>query len=511
MIPVFSREQVRAFDARAINECGVPGVILMENAGRGAAEIIAAELRTPGAPVLVLCGPGNNGGDGFVVARRLLTLGLRPQVFLTCDPEKLRGDALINYRAYVGLGRDVLRLDVELDAFDAALAGAGAVVDGLLGTGLDRDLDGLVKRLVEQCNAAPVQRFALDLPTGLHANDGRILGVAFRADITISFAGRKLGLLTPGGKEVSGELYVVDIGVPGELPLADGALPDLPLAELVEDVDLRCLLPERRAALHKGSAGRVTVLGGSAGKTGAALLCARAAHRAGAGLVTICNYPEAVAQLDTRVVEAMTRGLDPVRAEASLGEALAEQTAIVVGPGLGLDSRAKLIVTSALGWPGPKLFDADALTHFSGRAADLAGHTGELVLTPHPAELGRLLGISTQQVEANRYAAIERATELTRATVLLKGPYTLVKKPGVATRINPSGSAVLATGGSGDVLSGVIGALLSHLPGLEAATLGAYLHGLAGELWAEDRGAQVGLLASELADQLPRAWSRLAG
>ncbi|MCA9647249.1 MAG: NAD(P)H-hydrate dehydratase, partial [Myxococcales bacterium] len=491
-------------------ECGVPGVILMENAGRGAAEIIAARLRRANAPVLVLCGTGNNGRDGFVVARRLLTLGYEPQVFLTCDPQKLRGDALINYRAYAGLRREVQRLDAGLDAFEQALTGAAAVVDGLLGTGLDRELDGLVAELVERCNAAPVQRFALDLPTGLHANDGRVLGDAFRADVTISFAGRKLGLLTPNGKEVCGELCVVDIGVPGELPLADGDLPDLPVAELVEALDLKPLLPSRRAALHKGSAGRVTVLGGSAGKTGAALLSARAAHRAGAGLVTICNYPEAVLQLDTRVVEAMTRALDPVRAEASLGEALAEQTAIVVGPGLGLDSRAKLIVNGALGWPGPKLFDADALTHFSGRAAELAVHTGELVLTPHPAELGRLLGISAQQVEANRFAAVERASELTRATVLLKGPYTLIKRPGVATRINPSGSAVLATGGSGDVLSGVIGALLSHLPGLEAATLGAYLHGLAGELWADERGAQVGLLASELADQVPHAWSRLA-
>lgn len=509
MIPVFSREQMRAFDSRAIEDCHVPGVVLMENAGRAAAEIIASRLEQPRAPVVVLCGAGNNGGDGFVVARRLLTLGYEPRVCVSCDPQKLRGDALINYRAYIGLGKAVTRLDAGDDSLSGALDGAGAVVDGLLGTGLDRELEGLPKDLVERCNAAEVQRFALDLPSGLHANDGRVLGVAFRADVTISFAGRKLGLLTPNGREYGGELHVVDIGVPSSLPAPVGALPDPPLAELVESSDVRALLPSRRAALHKGSAGRVTVLGGSAGKTGAALLSARAAHRAGAGLVTICNFPEAVAQLDSRVIEAMTRSLDPVRAEASLGEALADQTAIVVGPGLGLDSRAKTIVSGALAWPGPKLFDADALTHFSGRAADLAAHAGELVLTPHPAELGRLLGISAQQIEVNRYAAIERATELTRATVLLKGPYTLVRRPGVATRINPTGSAVLATGGTGDVLSGIIGALLTHLSGLDAATVGAYLHGLAGELWAEERGAQVGLLASELADAVPLAWARL--
>lgn len=368
MIPVFSREQMRAFDAHAIEDCGVPGVVLMENAGRGAAEMIAARLRRPSDPVIVLCGPGNNGGDGFVVARRLLTLGHEPQVFLTTDPQKLRGDAAINQRAYAGLGRDVTRLDSGVEALSSALARAGAIVDALLGTGLDRDLEGLVKQLVELSNAADVQRFALDLPTGLHANDGRVLGVSFRADSTIAFAGRKLGLLTPNGKEYGGELCVVDIGVPSRLPQVDGALPDPPLAELVEAADARASLPGRRAALHKGSAGRVTVLGGSAGKTGAALLSARAAQRAGAGLVTICNFPEAVAQLDTRVLEAMTRGLDPVRAEASLQEALAEQTAIVVGPGLGLDSRARTLVTAALAWPGPKLFDADALTLFADRA-----------------------------------------------------------------------------------------------------------------------------------------------
>lgn len=520
MIPVLSREQMRAFDERAINQWQVPGVVLMENAGRGAADVLERRLADRGGDKrpLILCGPGNNGGDGFVVARQLLSRGLAPRVFVLGDPEKIRGDARINYLGWRGLGQAVTELGADLGELRLALAQASVVVDALFGTGLARDLEGLARAVVELCNQSQGFKVALDLPSGVDANTGRVLGAAFRADLSVSFAQRKLGLLTPSGKQHSGELVVVDIGVPPELAPSLEAAPGEARAEagawysarLVEASDVRPLLPQRGAAWHKGSAGKVTVLGGSAGKSGAGLLAARAALRAGAGLVTLCNFPDAVAALEPRVLEVMTCKIDPVRTEASLMEHLSDQDAVVVGPGLGLDSRAKSVAQAALSWPGAKLFDADALSLFAGRASELANHSGELVLTPHPTELGRLLGVSTQAIEDDRYAAVARASELCQASVLLKGPYTLVHSPGCGARVNPTGNAALATAGSGDVLSGVIGALLTQLPGDSAALAGAYLHGLAADLWAKDCASLSGLLASELADRIPSARAALS-
>ncbi len=504
MIPVLTADEARGFDQRVI-EAGVPSVVLMENAGRGAADLISAAL-TPAAPVLVLCGGGNNGGDGYVVARRLLTLGHQPRVLSSVSTDSLTGDARVNYLAFCAIGGEVSELSLDLTPVKSALSASSAVVDALFGTGLCRELPALVKELVSLCNQAALQRFALDVPSGLCATTGRAFGPVFQADLVITFGHLKRGLLTPRGKRAAREVRCLDIGVP------QGAFTAPAEAALVEPADARRWLPARGAALHKGSAGRLSVIGGSAGKSGAALLTARGALRAGAGLVTLCNHAEALALLEGRLVEAMTRPLDPVRAEDSLFEALVGQDAVVVGPGLGLDSRAQKLVAAALKWPGPKLFDADALTAFAGRPEELAAHTGELVLTPHPLELGRLLSLSVEEVEADRYAAVKQAAERCRATVLLKGPFTLVHttEGDPPCRINPTGGPVLATGGAGDVLSGVIGALLAQrLPPQGAAALGAYLHGLAGELWAQAHGTGAGLLASELADQLPRARAAL--
>ncbi|HEY4159836.1 MAG TPA: NAD(P)H-hydrate dehydratase [Polyangiaceae bacterium] len=511
MIPVLSRKEVRSYDAYASSACAVPGVLLMENAGRGAAEIIARELALGSGArrrVVVVCGAGNNGGDGFVVARRLLTLGADVEAFLLVEPELLAGDALTNYRAFVGVGGVVMTLrQAELTRLGEAFEGADAVVDALLGTGLDREIVGIFRYAIEFINGAPCRRFSLDVPSGIDADSGAVLGAAVRADVTITFAHHKLGLLTPTGLLHAGRVHVVDIGVP------DVALQHVGHgAEIVESSDVRAALVPRPVTTHKSGAGRVLVLAGSPGKIGASLLVARGALRAGAGLVTLGALPETAAILDQRVLEAMTARLDLERLEASLDALLTQAHAVAIGPGLGLDPVARRIVEHVvLGWDGPKVVDADAITHFAGRATALSNARGELVLTPHSGELGRLLGVSAEAVEADRFGSVTRAVEATHAVVLLKGYRTLVAAPAERIAVNPTGSPVLATGGSGDVLSGVLAALSTSLDARRAALTAAFLHGLAGERCAAERGADRGTLAHEIADAVPYALASLLG
>ncbi|MEB2313054.1 MAG: NAD(P)H-hydrate dehydratase [Sorangiineae bacterium] len=502
MIPVLSREQMRAFDRHAMLECRVPSVVLMENAGRGAADLIARE--TPPGPIVVMCGAGNNGGDGFVVARRLRTLGRDARVLLAVDSARLTGDALVNFHAWRGIGGETLELRAGEEArLEDCLAGAAGVADGLLGTGLDRDVTGWFRELILRINAASAFRAALDLPSGLHADTGAVLGAAVRAHLTVTFAHPKLGLYTTSGAEHAGRVEVVDIGVPGTRMEACAAY-------LSERADVAHAVVARPVSAHKSSAGRVLAIAGSAGKTGAALLVARGALRAGAGLVTIATFPEVQGAVEARALEEMTARIDPVSVEASLDALLEGTHSVAIGPGLGLDERARRVTEHVvLRWDGVKVVDADALTHFAGRAGELAGAAGRLILTPHSAELGRLLDRSAAEVEADRFGALARAVELTRAVVLLKGPRTLVGAPGRLPVVNATGVPALATGGAGDVLSGMIAALAVHAEPFAAAWSGAYLHGRAGERWGSVTRADRGLVAHELADALPACLGEL--
>jgi len=508
MIPVLSRSEMRQFDAHASTVCQVPSLLLMENAGRGAAELIAAELGLGAgsrARVVIVCGGGNNGGDGFVVARRLLTLGADPQVFLLVKAERLQGDALSNYQAFVGLGGNLSELEAsQVSVLGSAFGQARAVVDALFGTGLDREIVGFLRSAIEAINGAPCPVFALDTPSGIDADTGAVLGVAVRARMTITFAHPKRGLLTPSGVAHTGRLCTVDIGVPN----LGRCLPDYG-AELVEASDVTAALLPRAITTHKGSAGRVTVIAGSPGKIGAALLAAQGAIRAGAGLVTIAALPETAALLDGRVLEVMTARIDPARIEASLDELLERADSIAIGPGLGLDPLAHRIAEHVLLRVKKTIVvDADAISHFAGRAEALRGAPGQLVLTPHTGEMARLLAGSAEGVEADRFGTLARAVALTEQVVLLKGPHTLIGAPGERVAINVVGSAVLATGGSGDVLTGVLAAFGTLVDARRAAYAAAYVHGLAGERRAET-GVDRGVLAHEIADEVPLALGSL--
>lgn len=508
MLPVLSREQQRAFDRRAIEACQVPGLVLMENAGRNAADVIRAELGARGGSVAIVCGPGNNGGDGFVVARHLLARGVPVWVGLLGSAGSLKGDARAHHAAWLGVGGAVHELGGASVDWPIELDRAGVVVDALFGTGLDRALTGSAERVVAAINRASARKVALDVPSGLDANTGQALGSAVRADVTVTFAFYKPGLLTTSGAEHAGRVVVVDIGVPSAGFEAVGRV-----GWLLESADVARQLPRRGLAMHKGTAGRVVVFAGSPGKTGAALLVARGALRAGAGLVTIATFAEAADALDRRVLEEMTARIDASDLAGTVEPWLASASSVAIGPGLGHTVEARALVDRVvLEWAGVKVVDADALTHFQGRAHELAGARGSLILTPHPAELGRLLGTSAEAVERDRFGALAAAVELTSAVVLLKGPRTLIGAPERAPVVNGSGTPALATGGAGDVLAGLTAALAAQLPPFEAAYVAAHVHGVAAERWSSQRaGADRGLLAHEVADCVPEVLAALSG
>lgn len=507
---VLSRAQVRDFDRRATENGQVPSLILMENAGRGAVEAIAALFGgrlPPGLRTLVVCGAGNNGGDGYVVARRLSLLGADVEVLSAAAEDALRGDALANYRAFRGTGGRLRMLQgAAPEAVDGAITGAQLIVDALLGTGLDREVSSSLRDCIERINRAPGRRVALDVPSGLDADTGRVLGAAIRAELTVTFAAHKLGLVTPSGLEHAGRIVVKDIGVGFDSVTGSGES-----AWLVEASDVARALPRRAASAHKVSAGRVLVIGGSLGKTGAPLLVARGASRAGAGLVTVASWPEVIGSLSSQILESMTATLDPERLDATLEPLLGHADVVAIGPGLGLGDAAKQVVERVvLGFAGTVVADADALTHFAGRLERLAERAGRLILTPHPGEMGRLLGSDARAVEADRFQALARGVAGSRGVVLLKGPHTLIGAPDELPRIGPTGTPALATGGAGDVLGGVIAGLACAVDPFTAAWGGAFLHASAAAIWAREQGADRGLLAHEVADRIPAALAEMS-
>jgi NAD(P)H-hydrate epimerase len=538
MIPVLSRAQMRAFDKFAIESCHVPGMILMENAGRGAADVLSAmiaenprrparrdanraaqgrralfpirHVRAPGQPaeyplearVVIVCGTGNNGGDGLVVARHLLARGAEVSVVLTGRSEKVTGEARINHDAFIDLGGVCLELPdgSPIDRLVAELETADYVVDAVFGTGLDRPVTGHLVHVIDAINSCRARTIALDIPSGLDADSGSPLGAAVLADDTVTFGHLKVGLLTPDGARLAGRIHVVDLGVPEALILEQVGHS----AEVLDPVDVGAFFIAREPNVHKHAAGNVLVVAGSPGKLGASKLTAFASMRAGAGLVTLCTWPEAARSVEAQVTEIMTARIDPEDIEGSLDSALEGRHVVAIGPGFGLDADARRAVDHVvLKWDGLKVVDADAITCFVGRARELASAKGRVVLTPHPGELGRLLGCSGAEVEQDRFGKIAEAVKLTRATVVLKGARTLVGLPDGRVFVTVAGNPSLATAGSGDVLAGIIAALGCTMKEDRAARAGVLVHALAADRWSAETGADRGLLAGEIAEMVP--------
>ena len=489
--PLPDAERMRATDAWAIEERGVPSLDLMERAGAGLAAIVEEE--GPTYPVAVLCGGGNNGGDGFVAARLLRAKGFEVRVAVTTDLDRLQGDARANLE----------RLGERPALFDTSvLDGAEVAVDALLGTGFSGAVREPVRSAIEALNAFVGRVIAADVPSGIDASTGAVDDVAVRADRTATFHRAKPGLWIAPGKEHAGHVDVVAIGMPPGEPVE----PDVGLLQH----DVLDLVPKRGAASTKFTSGHVLVVGGSTGLTGAPCLAAEAAMRAGAGYVTCCVPASLNVIFETRLLEVMTiplPGEDGHLAEAGLDRVVEEASkrggALVAGPGLGKSDGAFAFVRGlAERADVPIVLDADGLNAHAGRLGDLASRAAATILTPHGGELGRLLGVDSAEVNARRLEHVRRAAAESQAIVILKGDDTLVAEPGGTVAVSPGGAPGLATAGTGDVLSGVIGAMLAK--GLEpfaAACAGVRLHLDAGVYAAAERTADA-VIASDVIDAL---------
>jgi ADP-dependent NAD(P)H-hydrate dehydratase / NAD(P)H-hydrate epimerase len=524
---ILTAEAMRELDRIAIEQIGLPSLVLMENAALGVVDAIAQ--RYPDAEsAAIFCGPGNNGGDGLAVARQLATRGYGVAVFLALagqgDGKPPAGDAAVQLAICRRLGIAVHQLagdQAPLDAWLAAARQHDLLIDALFGTGLARPLGGLFARLVLALDELPLPRIAVDLPSGLAGSSATPPGPHLRADLTVTFAAPKVAHIFPPAATAVGELVVADLGFPPRL--VEDAPGDL---HLLVGEELAGLLPARERDSNKGTYGHLLVIAGSLGKAGAAVLAVRAAVRAGAGLVTAAVPEPLVAILQQGSLESMAAGLPAGASGALAGGAVAAalklaaagRSAVALGPGLGQDDETAAAIRQLVGaLELPLVLDADGLNAFAGRAGDLTGRPAPTILTPHPGELGRLLGISTAQVQADRPAAARRAAALTGAIVVLKGSLTLIAAPAAlappdgALFVNPTGNPGMATGGTGDVLTGITGGLLAQrLAPLDAARLAVYLHGLAGDLALARQGGAPSLAAADLIDALPAAFGALA-
>ncbi len=497
MIPLLSRAAVRALDEQAVAR-GVPGLVLMENAGIAATEAIVRRFGDRLDRVVLVGGGGQNGGDVWVVARQLIVRGFAPRtIVVSSDTLGIGGDAKVNLDALDGLVSQVDGATLEKiapDAFAALELEASLVVEGLFGTGLDRPIEGGYADVVRRLDEVRAPLVSLDLPSGIDADTGQVLGVAPRAALTVTFGAHKRGLHQFPAVEHAGEVVLGTIGV---APPSDAD------AGLIEDSDVARVVKRRARDAHKGTAGHVVVVAGAPGTAGAALLCSRAAMRAGAGLVTLATRSP---NIDARVWEIMSASLgeEPSDAVALVAE---KATAAVVGPGLGTDDEGlELARALALESERPMVLDADALTAFAGDLQALKDAAGPRVLTPHPGEAGRLLGVSSGEVQSDRYGAAAELAKTSGQVVVLKGARTVVSD-GERFRVCPAGTPALGVGGTGDVLAGVCGALLCEgRDPFDAAWAAVHLHARAGERAAT---ADRGLFAREVADALPATLASL--
>ncbi len=500
--------EMRELDRRAIQEVGLPSLVLMENAGRTTYQILRREFPDLAGEVAVVAGRGNNGGDGFVVARYLANDGIPVVVLLLGQRHDVKGDARVNLDILAQQGVQVVEVagEADLNPVIHRLAKASLVVDALLGTGLNAPVKGMMATLIERLNRLRPPVLAVDIPTGLSADTGEVLGVALQARVTVTFGWPKVGQLVPPGRDYVGRLWQVDISIPPRLAR------EAPL-ELAEGRELRALLPPRPFGSHKGTFGHLLVLAGSAGKTGAAAMAAEAALRAGAGLVTLGVGASLLDLLAAKLTEAMTLPLPEPPGARALGRAaldpirefLEPKSTVALGPGLGTHPETgELVRRLARELPQAMVIDADGLNNLAADPACLQGAAGPRILTPHPGEMGRLVGLSTQEVQARRLDLARETAARLGTTLVLKGAQTLVADPGGKVSLNNTGNPALASGGTGDVLTGLIGGFLAQgLAPWDAARLGVYLHGLAADCFAAQHGPR-GMIAGDLLRLFPR-------
>ena len=518
---LLTAQQVRDLDRQAIEDYGVSGLVLMENAGRGACDWIRPRLPAPSAaaPLFCIAGAGNNGGDAYVIARHLLNAGYDVRTLLCVPRDKIRGDADANLTILEKMQAPIFSTcqESEWKKHLPALQQCEAIIDGLLGTGLGRDVDGWFLDVLQQLNAieGPL-KVALDVPSGLDANSGHPRPVCFHAELTVTFAAAKVGLLAPSAEPWVGQLEVIDIGLPSVLLEQTEAV-----CETLEAEQIQSWVPQRGFNSHKGTFGHLLVLAGSRGKAGAAQLTATAALRSGVGLCTLLTDPDIAPRLEGTIPEIMCEALPVIPVSQwssepswwlSLQFFLERKSALVMGPGWSQSPARGLLLQKLLEEVElPIVLDADGLNLLAGNLEWLQARKAPTILTPHPGEMSRLTGRGTGAIQRNRLSIASDFAQQHGVTLVLKGARTVIASPQGRCWLNLTGHAGLATGGSGDVLAGILGALLAQ--GLHpdaAACVGVYLHGLAADSLLNTHGA-AGLMASDLIQALPallRDWEQ---
>jgi hydroxyethylthiazole kinase-like uncharacterized protein yjeF len=528
---VTTADEMRTIDSETINNYGIPGVVLMERAGLSVASRVK-ELVGRGK-VIIFSGRGNNGGDGFVVARNLHNDGWDVRVFLTAKPEDLRGDALLHYKIAVKYGVQIKQIKDLLIHQQAMFTPHSIVVDALLGTGLSKDVTGVFSDVIDIVNASGRPVFSVDIPSGISSDNGQIMGKAVKARYTITFGLPKRGHLVHPGAEYSGRLYVEDIGFPKKLVHSEKLN-----VELLDKKTLYPIIPQRHSYSHKGNYGHVLIVAGSRGKTGAALMAAKACLKTGAGLVTL-GVPESLAHVfQSRVTEEMTLVL-PDKGDGTLSREAARSildflhgTAhlLAIGPGIGTSAEIARVMKDLIkNSSSPIIIDADGINALRGERGIFKKANVPVIVTPHPGEMARLLqdsgrkttgaqkGSHFQKPDSGILKAIERdrintALSFSRDTkthLVLKGVPTIIATPDNRAFINATGNPGMAKGGTGDVLTGMIAGFLSQtMNPLNASILGVFMHGLAGDIAASEKGIHA-LMATDIVDKIPDAFSAL--
>ncbi len=512
MKPVALPSQMRQCDQITIEELGVPGMVLMESAARGVAfkakEMLYGEVSSK--KIAVVCGKGNNGGDGFAAARYLLGWGALVEVFLLGRLSELRGDAQTNAIIYNKLDGKIVEVIKETDVKVIDLTRYDLIIDAILGTGASGETKGLFAEAIKVMNAASVPILSIDIPSGVDGATGGINSVAVKAHRTVTFGLLKTGLLFPPGREYCGDVSVIDIGIPPSV------VHRVNITQfLVEPSDIKAILPKRNPAAHKGDVGFVYILAGSPGLTGAAVLSAESAMRTGAGLVVVGTPKSLNPILEVKLTEAMTEPL-PETDNGCLSPAswdiiakrLDWADAVAIGPGLGRDPQTKELISQILKFINkPLIIDADGLYHLDDTLKFQLPQN--CILTPHPGELSRLSGYSVPEILSHRLEIARKIANDLKVIIHLKGSPSLTAEPDGQVVINATGNAGMATGGSGDVLTGIIATLLAMgLKPFTATWVGAYLHGLAGNKAALNKG-QFGMVAGDIINYLPETISEI--
>ncbi|HKY32279.1 MAG TPA: NAD(P)H-hydrate dehydratase [Candidatus Polarisedimenticolia bacterium] len=520
---ILTAEQMRRIDERAERDFGLTPATLMENAGRAVAQsLLKLYPGLEGLETIVVCGKGNNGGDGLCAARHLRAAGVPAQVVLLAEAASLTGAAAhhLELARREGVAVEQAPTEQAWEAFAPRLHRCALILDAVLGTGLKGGARGLPARAITDINASGADVVSVDIPSGLSGDSPRIQGPTVRAELTMALACPKIPHVFEPGASLTGRLQIVDIGIPAEAVQAEEVH-----LNLLGEEEVSAILPPREADSHKGDYGRVLVVAGSRGKSGAAGLVGLSALRAGAGLVTVATPLSAQPMVAASALEIMTEGLPetpPGALSAAAAPALKELergcTVLAIGPGLTAGEETSALVREMVsGASVPVVLDADGLNAFTGRAEELRGDDRPLVLTPHPGEMARLLSaprgpqVTAAQIQADRVEAARSFAVGHGCLLILKGHRTVIADPEGDVFINPTGNPGMATAGSGDALTGIIAGLLGQgLAPLEAAALAVYVHGLAGDLAAADHGENA-LMARDIIDYLPEAFLQLEG